>query len=432
MSNQYYIQDMQHYCDGKGLDAPTATRATQALSDLQSALKDNTLPLLSLPARTDDLAAISTLSERIMAEYTHLIVLGTGGSSLGGRFLSELAGQKGAMRITFIDNVDPHSLDQLLAECNLAQCFFVIISKSGGTVETLSQGLLCLKALQQAHGDAAISRQTVAITQPSDSVLSRFATKWRIPIIDHPPDIGGRFAVLTAVGLLPACVAGLDIHALRAGACSVLDDLKAAQMPADSPPVAAAMAAMQLMNESKPISVVMPYADRLYEFGSWYRQLWAESLGKDGKGSTPIRALGTVDQHSQLQLYLDGPHDKNFTLITTDHAGKGPVLDLSLVGDEQSLNYLKNHTIGDVMAAEQQATVDTLKRNDCPVRVMHLPAITEESVGALLMHFMLETIATAALMGVNPYDQPAVEQGKIRTRELLEAQQRPLMQVERA
>ena len=165
-------------------------------------------------------------------------------------------------------------------------------------------------------------------------------------------------------------------------------------------------------------TVLMPYCDRLDAFALWYRQLWAESLGKDGAGTTPIRALGPVDQHSQLQLYLDGPRDKMFTLVTLDCAGDGPRIDAALA-DDPALQYLGGRTMGDLLDAEQRATAESLARRGRPARRFHLDRLDETTLGALLMHFMLETIIAADLLGVDAFDQPAVEQGKVLAREYL-------------
>jgi glucose-6-phosphate isomerase len=165
-------------------------------------------------------------------------------------------------------------------------------------------------------------------------------------------------------------------------------------------------------------TVLMPYVDRLAAFGLWFRQLWAESLGKDGSGTTPIRALGTVDQHSQLQLYLGGPRDKLYTLITVSSAGVGRLVERALAEDER-LGYLVGSSLGDLLDAESRATYETLARHGRPTRLIALDRLDEEGLGALFMHFMLETILTARLIGVDPFDQPAVEEGKVLARRYL-------------
>jgi glucose-6-phosphate isomerase len=166
--------------------------------------------------------------------------------------------------------------------------------------------------------------------------------------------------------------------------------------------------------------VIMPYVDRLERFGAWFRQLWAESLGKEGHGTTPIDAMGAVDQHSQLQLYLAGPRDKLFTLILADPAGHGPVAKPEVAGPAAGpLDYLMGRSLGDLLAAEQRATVETLIRNGCPTRVMRFPSLNEEVMGGLMMHFILETIIAADLLGIDPFDQPAVEESKVLARRYL-------------
>jgi glucose-6-phosphate isomerase len=163
---------------------------------------------------------------------------------------------------------------------------------------------------------------------------------------------------------------------------------------------------------------MMAYADRLERFTRWYVQLWAESLGKDGKGTTPVAAIGPVDQHSQLQLFIAGPRDKLFTVVTVDSAGRGPRIDADLarIAGEPDFG---GKTIGDLVAAQGRATAETLAKNGCPVRTMHLGRVDERSIGELLMHFMLETIIAAHLLGVDPFDQPAVEEGKILAKKYL-------------
>jgi len=225
--------------------------------------------------------------------------------------------------------------------------------------------------------------------------------------------------VLSLVGLLPAMIAGLDAAAVRRGAAGVLRPVLDGA-PGDSlaPVIGAAIAVGLAREKGVGTIVLMPYVDRLADLGLWYRQLWAESLGKQGHGTTPVNALGTVDQHSQLQLYLDGPRDKMFTVVMLDCAGEGPVVPEDLA-DDPSLAYLRGRTIGALMDAEQRATARTLVRNGRPTRVFRLARLDEEVMGALMMHYMLETIVTAHLLGVDPFDQPAVEEGKVLTHQYL-------------
>jgi glucose-6-phosphate isomerase len=163
---------------------------------------------------------------------------------------------------------------------------------------------------------------------------------------------------------------------------------------------------------------LMPYADALAPFARWYRQLWAESLGKNGRGTTPIDALGAVDQHSQLQLYLDGPDDKMFTIITQHLAGRGERI-LPVLAELAGVDYLAGHTTGDLLAAEQEAIIDTLLEYKKPVRRIGISRVDEAAIGALMAHFMLETVMAAFILGVDAFDQPAVEDGKEHARRRL-------------
>jgi glucose-6-phosphate isomerase len=234
---------------------------------------------------------------------------------------------------------------------------------------------------------------------------------------DHDPGIGGRFSVLSNVGLLPAAILGLDLAALRRGAAAVLAPLLAKKKPAEVPAALGAALAVALA-PAKPISVLMAYCDRLERFTRWYVQLWAESLGKDGKGTTPLAALGPVDQHSQVQLYIGGPRDKLFTVVTVGAAGLGPRMDGELVRLAGEPGFA-GKTIGDLAAAEGRATAETLANNGCPVRTIHLAKLDAQSLGELLMHFMLETIIAAHLFGIDAFDQPAVEEGKVLAKKYL-------------
>ena len=388
----------------------------EKMGDITQALQQKSLPLLALPTQTDDMAQLELVAACIRERFKTLIVLGTGGSGLNGLTLVNLTMHlPEKVTILFMDNIDPFTFTHVLAHTDYASTAFLCISKSGNTVETLSQTCICIEACIKALGNGALKDRFFFITDPAASPMRHIGDNLGSVIINHS-DVGGRYSALTSVGLLPAMVRGLSGSAFRRGAASVIEDLSLRQ--AQSEPAKGAALAMALMEHGYHTTVMMPYLDRLSGFSSWFRQLWAESLGKNGKGSTPIRAIGTVDQHSQLQLYLDGPQNKSFTFITLDSRGLGPVIDTSIIGDD-SLAYVQGKNLGDLMTAEQQATMETLILKACPVRHMVLSAVDESVMGALMMHFMLETVLTAALLEVNPFDQPAVEAGKVLTRELL-------------
>jgi glucose-6-phosphate isomerase len=309
----------------------------------------------------------------------------------------------------------------MLAKLPLATTRFVAISKSGGTAETLMQTIAALSAVKAGGHDP--SKAFFGITEPAKAGkrngLRDLLGKHQVAMLDHDPGVGGRFSALTNVGLLPAAALGLDIAAIRKGAAAALSPVLAKKKAADVPAALGAALTIALAEtRKKTISVVMAYSDRLERFTHWYVQLWAESLGKNGKGTTPVGALGPVDQHSQVQLYIGGPRDKLFTVVSVASAGLGPRIDIDLapLAGEPGLG---GKTIGDLAAAEARATAETLAKNGCPVRTIHIPKLDEESLGELLMHFMLETIIAAHLLGVDAFDQPAVEEGKVLAKKYL-------------
>ncbi len=403
--------------------AAALARTGDALAWLRARHADGGLPLLRLPQEQGDLAAIHDAALTLAADATDIVILGTGGSSLGGQTLAQLAGHgvpgAGALRdpprLHFMDNLDPETYGALLAKLPLASSRFIAISKSGGTGETLMQTTTALAAVKEAGLAARIPELFLGLTEPAKgakmSGLRTLLAAHEVAMLDHDPGVGGRFSVLTNVGLLPAALLGLDIALLREGAAAALAPVLEGRAPADVPPaVGAALAAA--LAPTKPIAAMLAYADRLERFTRWYVQLWAESLGKDGKGTTPIGALGPVDQHSQLQLFIAGPRDKLFTILTAGVAGRGPRIaaDLARLCGEPDF---AGKTIGDLVAAQGRATAETLAKNGCPVRTIHLETLDERSLGELLMHFMLETIIAAHLFGVDAFDQPAVEEGKV-------------------
>jgi glucose-6-phosphate isomerase len=403
----------------------TLERAQGAIAWLRARHADGRLPLLRLPAETGDLAEIEEAAGRMREGATDIVLLGTGGSSLGGQTLAQLAGHgivgigslRAPPRLHFMDNLDPETFATLLQRLPLATSRFVSISKSGGTGETLMQTVAALDAVKQVGLQARLPELFLGLTEPAKAGkrngLRDLLGAFKIPTLEHHTGVGGRFSALTNVGLLPAAALGLDIGAIRAGAAEVLAPVLAGNAAQAIPAaVGAALSVTLAETRGKSIAVLMAYADRLERFTRWYVQLWAESLGKDGKGTTPLGALGPVDQHSQLQLFIAGPRDKLFTVVTVGCAGKGPRMDAQLAALAGEPDFA-GKTIGDLVAAQGRATADTLARNGCPVRTIHCEQLDARALGALMMHFMLETIIAAHLLGVDAFDQPAVEEGKV-------------------
>ena len=401
--------------------------AEAGLRGVRKAESEGILPVLSIWKRTDDLEACRPIVDFLRDGASDIVFLGTGGSSLGAQALAQLKGYRvagaaadiGGIRFHFFDNLDASSFSDTLDRLDLKSTKFLVVSKSGGTAETMIQMLSVMTVFKEQGMLGDFAQHCAVITEPKDNALRRLATEYSLLTLDHDPDIGGRFSVLSNVGLLPAMLMGIDAEAVRQGAGAVMQPIMQGVKLEDCPPAYNAIVQVAL-NLERGISgsVLMPYADRLELFAMWYRQLWAESLGKNGRGTTPIRALGPVDQHSQLQLYLDGPNDKLITFMMLDTAGRGPHVDPDIAKDSD-LAYLAGRTIGDLVDAEQRATAETLVKRGRPVRIFSIPTLDEVSMGALLMHFMVETMLAAHLFDVKAFDQPAVEEGKVLARKYL-------------
>ncbi|MFW0777860.1 MAG: hypothetical protein ACN2B6_09105 [Rickettsiales bacterium] len=417
----FYTQHIDGCFSEKITKPINKTNYEASLNQLKSAhtqLKNgsNTLaqPLLDIVTATDDLKVMNELAEDIRKNFSHVVMVGAGGSGLSGKVFS---GLKPAVNPTlhFLENIDPDAIDDMLARIDLPNTLFIVTSKSGTTAETLGHFYILLEATRQTIGND-VGAHFLVVTMPGDNPLRQSANEHGICVLDHPTDIGGRFSVFTYQGLLPAAIAGIDIAKIRGGAATIIEELKNTPHDEYAPAIGAALQ-YAFMEQGYPLSVMLPYAQRLRGLSAWYRQSWAESLGKDGKGTTPLRAVGSTDQHSQLQLYLDGPKDKFFNVITTKRAGTGQPFD---VPDREDISYLSGKTAGDIMAAEQKATIETLMNNGCPVRLLTLDTLNEESIGALFMHFFLEIIFMSELLGVNAFDQPAVEESKQAARDYLQ------------
>ena len=339
-----------------------------------------------------------------------IILFGTGGSNLGARALHNINNKK-KIDIDFYDNIDPITFENSFNNINFETTGFIIISKSGNTPETLAQfSSLYQMALHSNNVDNFLSNVLI-ITEFKDSALYRIAKEKNCSLLEHSNEIGGRFSVFSNVGVVPALLSGLDISSLYSGAAEMIKNIDEFS----------ALNLAKFLFEKKDIyktNVLMTYSDNLYFFGKWYLQLWAESIGKNKKGITAIHSIGTTDQHSQLQLYLDGPEDKFYTFITTNHSKKGPKINNDIF-KKTDIDFFNDKKIGDLMQAEQIATMETFRLNNFSFREIFLPTIDEYNIGKLLCLSIIETIASCIYFDVNPFDQPAVEQGKILTKKFL-------------
>jgi glucose-6-phosphate isomerase len=380
---------------------------------------------------------ITTFAEGVGQAYDHVLVLGIGGSALGTKALINALrrpawnewtdeGREFYPRVTILENVDPTTVAAALERIDPRRVLVNVISKSGGTAETMAQYLVVRGWLESALGEAA-ARHLVFTTDPARGALRELAARDAIATLDVPPKVGGRFSVLSPVGLLPAALAGIDVAGLLAGARRAVERAAADDLLRNPAALYAAMHWAADAELGARIHVLMPYSDRLREMAEWFRQLWAESLGKrvdrDGRtvhvGPTPLAAVGATDQHSQVQLFMEGPFDKVITFVRLEQFGTDlPIPAPADAGAPAGtvlppdLAYLAGHTLGKLLNAEYEATSAALAemgRMNCTLR---LPELTPETVGDLIMFFQLATGYAGVWYGIDPFDQPGVELGK--------------------
>ena len=391
------------------------------LSKIDKKLKDNkkkvdeinsilsNLKSLNISQNVTDLESLKIIANQFIVGKDNIVIFGTGGSNLGARALINLLNGQYKKNIIFYDNIDPFQFNAIISKINFERTGFIIISKSGLTPETLSQFASIIEIYKINNIIHKLSENCVIITENKDSPLKRIANKYNCQILDHDKDIGGRYSVFSNVGLFPAYIAGLNVEKIREGSKDIISQVQNNLF--NEHHIGATIFSYLHATQKINLNVIITYSDALYFFGKWYLQLWAESIGKKNKGTTPIHAVGTTDQHSQLQLYLDGPKDKYFSLITTDYRNQGLEMNEEIF-KEKEVNFLAGKTMGDLMYAEQQATLTTLINKGLPVREIFCNKINEYTLGQLMTYFMIETIVACFLFGVNPFNQPAVEQGK--------------------
>ena len=384
------------------------------------------LGFLDLPGATESTQQILQFAEGAGQAFSDIVVLGIGGSALGPIALrsalrsirwNELGDEAREYfpRLHVLENVDPVTMSELLGRIELGRTLFLVVSKSGGTAETMAQYLVVRGRLLETLGDK-FQRHLVFVTDPEKGALRRIAREESIPALDIPSNVGGRFSVLSAVGLLPAALIGIDIRALMAGAGDMAERCASRELRRNP---AALYAMLQWLSDTQHglrTHVIMPYSDNLRDVGDWFVQLWAESLGKtkgDGTsvGPTPIPALGATDQHSQVQLFMEGPLDKTVTFIAVG-ARSTDITIPKLHPDVSELAYLGGHTLGELLDIERQATAGALARRGRPNMTITCEKLDAWHVGSMLMMLAISTVIAGALYEVNPLDQPGVELGK--------------------
>jgi glucose-6-phosphate isomerase len=380
-------------------------KCVESAKVLRSEIKAQKLEAIDIVFAKNDLPDFEELAKKI-AVYKKVLVLGVGGSSLGGKTLSALKFQN---RLEFLESIDPETVKNCLTKTDLKNTFFLVISKSGETIETICQTLIIIDAIKRAKISDFGSR-FLFITESDINSLAKIAKKIGAPIVNHPQAIGGRYSCFSIVGLLPASLAGLEVKKIRAGARKILNNFLTKDDIVSSCAIQLALYEQGFTN-----NVIMPYIDNLKNFTDWYRQLWAESLGKNNFGSVPINSMGTIDQHSQLQLYLEGPRDKFFTFLTQKN-NPHDFLIKDLAGCKTLFGSKK---LSKIIRIEQETTIAVLSKKKLPVRIFKIEKLDEEVLGGLMMQMFLETILIAYVKKIDPFNQPAVELRKELAKKIL-------------
>ncbi|MGB3682619.1 MAG: glucose-6-phosphate isomerase [Rubrobacteraceae bacterium] len=388
------------------------------LREAAAEMLENDLGFMQLP-KTDRYAEMSqSLADDIRnSGATDFIHAGIGGSALGPMALQKALKHpyynqltdRGGPRIHFAENTDPASLAAIFDVADPENTWVNAVTKSGSTAETMANFLVVRGFLEDALGDG-YREQTIFTTDPEEGFLNEISDREDIKTLPIQKNVGGRFSVLTPVGLLPAAVAGIDINALLAGAAQCVDEVN--EQGAEHPAVVGAgMHYLMDTARGRNVRVMMAYADALERTAAWFVQLWAESLGKDGKGSTPHGAVGTTDQHSQVQLYMEGPQDKVIEILQVENHPR----DLEIpkaYEDIEGVGYLGGHSMAELLNVECDATQKALTEAGRPNCAIKLGGVSAENIGYLLQALEVQTAISGSLYGVNAFNQPGVEAGK--------------------
>lgn len=428
------------------LSADLADRFVEVRADFDAQRAEGRLGFPDLPDARDVVERISSWAAACHGAFDDVVVLGIGGSGLGATAVKEaLLGpfwnsrsdeaRDGRPRLHVLDNPDPVTTSALLAGLEPGRTLFNVVSKSGATAETMAVYLVAREWIEATLGPDAARDHFVFTTDPVSGALRTIGDAEGIEMFAVPENVGGRFSVLSAVGLVPAALCGIDIGALLDGAARAVQRCGTSRLTDNAAGLFATLLHLADVDDGRPIHVLMPYCDRLRPVALWFQQLWAESLGKfvpDGSGRavgpTPVAASGATDQHSVLQLLMEGPHDKVVILMSVDDPG----VDVEIPrrhADVPAIAYLGGHTLGALLDTERRATAEALRRADRPNGTLALSRVDASTLGELFMVLQIATVYAGTLYGIDPLDQPGVELGKKLTYGLMgrEGSERPVM-----
>ncbi|MDY6933357.1 MAG: glucose-6-phosphate isomerase [Spirochaetota bacterium] len=404
-------------------------KSDDALKRMDREKGEGALGFLEIPFDEDIIKRVKEYRSSIGDRFRTIAIIGIGGSALGPQalknslshlYLNELSEEDrdGRYKVYFFDNVDPYEIIYMKDILNFKKTLFIVISKSGGTTETNANFAILKEFLKEDVG-SKYQDHIVAITDPEKGILRKISIEEGFMTFPIPSNVGGRFSILSSVGLVMAEFIGIDIKRLMQGARNAISQFYGKQLQDNIPLLNATFHYLFDQRKSKRINVLIPYTRKLYLFADWYRQLWAESLGKNRDindnivevGLTPIPALGTIDQHSQLQLYLEGPNDKVFTFLKIEDFEIDVTIPEFYKGMPE-VDYLSHKSLRELNRFEESATELVLKETSRPNASLILPKLQAEEIGELIMILEMQTSYAGYLYNINPFNQPAVEQGK--------------------
>ncbi len=382
--------------------------SSEAIKHYLDTLTSDDVGFFRLPENKDLIADTVKVYEALKHKK-YFIHIGIGGSALGPDMLLKAMGIQSGVEFIFLNNIDPDDMQRNLDRVNIKEALIYVVSKSGTTAETVAAMSIVINELTKCGvTPSEYKNYFVFCTDPEKGDLRKLTKEWGVHTLSVPSNVGGRFSVLTPVGLLPALFAGINAQDLLSGAQEIKKHLADPKIGEEFFKLAAWI--KDLHDQGVHQTVVMPYSSLLKEFSAWFVQLWAESLGKDGKGLTPIPSYGATDQHSQMQLFMEGPKDKVMFLIEVEKFKKDYPLTNSLSGE--SFKLLSTFSLSQLMKAEFEGTLEALKENDRHVIHLKLPCLDESHLGQLILFSECLTVLVGRMLKVDPFNQPGVEAGK--------------------
>lgn len=386
----------------------TSAEMDSVITNYKKTLSSPEIGFFGLPNKKELLES----SQRIFDKFKHkkyFVHIGIGGSALGPEMLLAALGNGSGVEFIFINNIDPDDLSRKLEKINLKEALIYVVSKSGTTAETVAAMSILINQLSTLGiQENQFQDYFVFCTDPEKGELRRLAKEWKVEAVEIPSNVGGRFSVLTPCGLVPALFAGINAQNILEGAEDIQRHLSDPQVGKEFFDLAFWL--KDLHDRGVNQTVMMPYSSLLKEYSAWFVQLWAESLGKDGKGLTPIPSYGATDQHSQMQLFMEGPIDKVLMIIEVEKYQTDFSLRNKIHGEAfQNLSPFK---LSELMKAELEGTLTALEENKRHIVHLKIPSLQEEFLGQLILFAECLTVMLGELLKVNPFNQPGVEAGK--------------------